>query len=457
MSLSRSHQIVTAENAGQARQDEPNVSSFDVSCTYRARLVFSLSASVLLLGCASTKPLGLMETPVLYHQAAVDPFAHLGPEDKTTLTQVFYATNRAPQDLKTGLPYGNGTSGLLHLGRATVRLGDENTRWEDLYLASVSPNRESLIPLTLQEATELAAIEPDKPGEHALVGDAQSVASAINKELEKTKDKELLIYVHGTKVDFANACALTAEIDHFTGRDLVGVGFAWPSHQNILSYVLGMDVRRATSSAGSLRRLIELLADHTRAEHINLIAYSAGGRVASKALHELRGAYGALDADALKKRFRLGAVIFAAADVPVDRFLERLPAISELSDQVVVTVSDGDDALEAAKSLMGGQSRMGTLEAEDEEEAFATSHDLENLEIIDVSRGQGERGFDIEGHHYWYRHPWASSDIVLLVRTELEPPHRGLEPAERPRVWFFAPHYPQSVQDAARQALKGQW
>lgn len=430
---------------------------FDLTLTDRALPVSGLFLSVLLLGCAAPKPLGLMETPVLYHGAAIDPFAHLGPEDKTTLAHVFYATNRAPQDPESGVPYGNATSALLHLGRATVRIGDADTRWDDLYLASVSPSRGSTIPLSLLDVAELSAVHPGGGDEQALAGGAQAIAAAINKELERTEAKELLIYVHGAKVDFAHACILTAEIDHFTGRDLVGIGFAWPSHQNILSYALGIDVRRAKDASASLRRLIELLAEHTRAEHINLIAYSAGARVASRALHELRGAYSGLDAAALRQRLRLGAVVFAAADVPVDRFLERLPAMGELADQVVVTVSDADGALQAAKSLMGGDARVGTLEAEDEEEAFALSHRIRNFEIIDVSQGQGQRGFDIEGHGYWYRHPWASSDIILLVRTALEPPHRGLEPAEHPGVWFFAPHYPRSVQNAARQALKGQW
>ena len=46
-----------------------------------------------------------------------------------------------------------------------------------------------------------------------------------------------MVYVHGTKVDFVNATILTAEIDHFAGRDFVGLAFAWPSHQNILLYL----------------------------------------------------------------------------------------------------------------------------------------------------------------------------------------------------------------------------
>jgi hypothetical protein len=90
-------------------------------------------------------------------------------------------------------------------------------------------------------------------------------------------------------------------------------------------------------------------------------------------------------------------------------------------------------------------------------EAFALSRAIDNLEIIDLSRGQEHRGFDITGHHYWYRHPWASSDIVFLLRTDLPSHRRGLSPAVTERVWFFSPDYPERARAALLRELKGQW
>jgi esterase/lipase superfamily enzyme len=83
----------------------------------------------------------------------------------------------------------------------------------------------------------------------------QKFIDAINKELDKAVDKEIMVYVHGTKVDFANATILTAEVGHFAGRDFVGLAFAWPSHQNILYYLTGIDVRRALNSSSSSNKL----------------------------------------------------------------------------------------------------------------------------------------------------------------------------------------------------------
>ncbi|MCK5487568.1 MAG: alpha/beta hydrolase, partial [Desulfobacterales bacterium] len=276
-------------------------------------------------------------------------------------------------------------------------------------------------------------------------------------ELAEAVDKEIIVYVHGTKVDFANSTILTAEIDYFAGRDFVGLAFAWPSHQNILFYLSGIDVRRALNSSAALQSLLVLLSEHTTAEHINILAYSAGGKVASKALYEMRQTFSDLDSSELRGKFRLGSMVFAAADVSVDVFLERIPAISELANQVVVTVTDDDNALKAAKLLMGGAFRAGSSEAERIEEAFIVSNNLSNVEIIDVSMGQNVRGFDIVGHHYWYRHPWMSSDIIFIMRTDLPPSLRGLSPAELEGIWYLSADYPEKIRKAAEVELEGQW
>jgi esterase/lipase superfamily enzyme len=179
--------------------------------------------------------------------------------------------------------------------------------------------------------------------------------------------------------------------------------------------------------------------------------------VASKALFEIRQTYSALSSEELQEKFRLGAVVFAAADVEVDKFLSRLPAISELADQVVITVTDDDNALKAAKKFMHGKARAGTADAEIIEERFIVENKLTNVEIIDVSRGQEIRGFDITGHHYWYRHPWMSSDIIFVMRTNLPPERRGLSSTELEGVWYLAENYPEKIQEAAGKELDGQW
>ena len=413
-----------------------------------------------LTACATPTSIEMMPTPALYQDNIVDPFAHLPPSHQRTSMEVFYATGRNAIGSGGNTTYGNTVDSQVHFGRALVRFGEGQLQWSELHHASLSTERTQQIAIYLDSVNPMSSItkvavpaDPDgnqhtsPPVYHAGL---QPYFDAINAQLAQTRDQELLIYVHGTKVDFINAVTLTAELDHFTGRDFVTLAYAWPSHQNILDYVIGIDKQRAVNASYQLKNLLILLAQHTNARKINILCYSAGGRVTSRALHELRQDNAELDSAALKARYRLGTIVFAAADVEVDRFLQRLPDISAVSDQTLITVSDADNVLENARHVMGGAERVGSMGAESIEKRFISEHTLNNVYIIDVSRHKDIRGFDIEGHHYWYRHPWMSSDILFLLLTHQSPEHRGLSPSEDSGIWYFPPDYPAAVHEAAR-------
>ncbi len=426
-------------------------------------------AAVMLCGCSSHEVYTLMPTPVIYQGLSIDPFAHLNSEHKKTLTQVFYATNRIPVYSENKLAYGNDYDADIHLGKAIIRMGDQNSSWDDLRTASLSyveqSEQDKQVILTLDEIIELAELpaESNKTDRLTpeltpdLTQEQQNYINLINEELSKAVDKEIMLFVHGTKADFAGAAILTAEIDHFSGRDFVGIAFDWPSHQDILSYLTGTDVERALNSSTALKQFLIFLSRHTTAKRINILSYSAGGKVTSKALYELRHNFASLNTVELKDKFKLGTVVFAAADVAVDVFLDRLTAISELAQQLVITITDFDNALLASRLFMGGEFRAGTSDAEPLEEQFIVNNHLSNVEIIDISMGQETRQFNIAGHHYWYRHPWVSSDIMFLLRTDLPAHRRGLSAAEMEGIWFLSTDYPDKVKKAAEIELQGQW
>lgn len=419
-----------------------------------------VGAACFLIGCAGPKTLTLMPTPVIFRDKAVDPFAHIGPFHQSQDIKVFYATNRTLESKKAEVSYSNSLDSKLHLGRAKVRIGKPGASWREIVEVSLEAGSEAHrgAPLTVETIEPMVAIPlVDSEGDKRLSPGLKNFIDEINAELAQAVDKEVMVYVHGTKVDFLNSVSLTAELDHFAGRDFVGVAFAWPSHQNIFSYLVGVDVRRALDSSAALQLLLVLLADHTDAQQINVLSYSAGGRVVSKALHELRESVPELTGQALRNRFRLGAVAFAAADVPVDVFLPRLEDVSALADLVVLTTSDDDDVLKAGETFMGGRERAGTEDAKGEEEAFIVDRRLSNVEIIDVSQGKAVRGFDITGHHYWYRHPWTSSDMVFFMRTDLRAEQRGLSASDLYGIWFLSQDYPEKVRKAAIEALDGEW
>jgi esterase/lipase superfamily enzyme len=404
-----------------------------------------------------------MPTPTLYEQDAIELFPALPLEKQATDLQVFYASGRGANPASKQLPYGNTVDSAVHLGTAEVIFGEGMLSWQELLQASTEANRARPVTIQLGRTTELAEVAkipvPDDPDSDQLTPPAeynpaqQPYFDRINAQLSRSQVKELIIYVHGTKVDFLNAVTLTAEIDHFTGRQFVTLAYDWSSHQNILDYLIGIDKRRAVHASYQFKNVLQLLAEHTDAEKIHVISYSAGGRVVSRALHQLALENRDLNKDELRKHFRIGTVIFAAADVEVDRFLSRLEDIASLSEQTVITISDADNVLENARKLMGGESRAGSAKAEQAEQAFIEKHQLLNVHIVDVSRHKELRGFDIEGHHYWYRHPWISSDLVLLLKYGAPPHERALTSSEEHGIWYFAPDYPDAVKAAAKRSI----
>jgi hypothetical protein len=100
---------------------------------------------------------------------------------------------------------------------------------------------------------------------------------------------------------------------------------------------------------------------------------------------------------------------------------------------------------------MGGGSRIGERNVDLTPQELATVRAADRLEVVDVSHGAGQRGFDITGHRYWYDHPWASSDMILAVRSDLPPDERGLEQGSVSFLWGIPPDYPQRLDRQLRR------
>ena len=412
--------------------------------------------TVALVGCGVPER-KLMVTPVLYHSDALDPLSHVDASHRTTSQRVFYATNRdrIHGGYDQPLAYGNQPTDTLQLGMARIRFGETDS-WEALHAASRGDERQEPFNLRLTDVWEHGSIRfRDLEHDPSPTDGSAGFFKAINAQLAIAKDPELILYVHGAKVNFYDACVFAAELNHFAGRDMVPIAFSWPTHQDILRYLSGEDVARARASVRTFESLLRTLAERTTARRINIVCWSAGGRVVSRALEDLSHWEDRLHEDPAD--VRIGAVVFAAPDVPVHDFVARMPEIERVSELVVVTASDDDNALEMASVLMAGGRRIGTINEELPEEELEALNNATRLELVDVSGGKNSRGFDITGHRYWFSHAWVASDVILAVRTRLPAESRGLKQSDFKHVWYFPPDYPDRVRTAALQALHGTW
>jgi esterase/lipase superfamily enzyme len=387
-----------------------------------------------------------MPTPVLFTEMDVGPLDHIPENQRWNPRRVYYATTRRREDDLQRIDYGNSESDELSVGMALIGFGTPNLSWSDLNTYSRQASRPDVVELSIAGLVETGRFSPgdaDTPMRDPN-GSATWLMADLNAAIESARDRDLMIYVHGAKVNFYNANAFAAQLDHFMGRDMTSMAFAWPTRQNMLAYGSGRDVERAYRSAPALASLLDLLARKSVARRIHIVCWSAGGRVVTAALKELHARHSG-EAGDLRERLRIGTVYFAAADVPGDEFVAALPALNDLATRVVVTISSNDSALELAQAVMPGGKRLGQRNEDLGPEQREAVMAADRLEVVDVSLGWEGRGFDITGHRYWFDHPWASTDLILAVRSDLGPGERALSPTDLKLLWGIPADYPERL------------
>lgn len=407
------------------------------------RLILFVAHALLAQGCGvGVQP--LMPTPAVFSEVGVMPLVDVPPERRWTPRRVFYATTRQRTSDRQRVDYGNRVATEVSMGLAFVGFGEYGTTWADLEVASSENPRPQELDLEFSGVVEASRVRSADVGDGANEANETGwLRQAFERSIAETQSGRVLIFVHGAKVNFYNACVFTAQLDHFMGRDTTPVAFSWPTRQNILAYGVGGDVQRAYQAAPALAMLIEMIADRSPATRIDIVCWSAGARVTSRAL----GVLAQRTPKESRAELRIGTVYFAAGDVPRSEFIPLLPDIHDLAQRIIVSVSSNDSALRGASTFMGGGIRIGqtggSVDARDSELLAS----LERLEVVNVSLGSEERGFDITGHRYWFDHPWASSDLVVAISTGLPASDRGLVASDHPSIWALPPDYPAQLRD----------
>ena len=399
------------------------------SAAYLLLLVFAGMA-----GCAASQP-HMIPTPVVFRDARLDMTVNLPSELRSTEVPVFYATTRAPVDSGKPGHYRNAAGNGVMLGVASVRLGPPGWQWDDLIASDFADTYEHARPGDVEHIQEMgrwSGAEGASEAERAFV-------AWINEQLAKTRNPEVVLYVHGYRVLFDEVTVMMGSWSHYLGHGAL-VTFQWPTGQNFWNYLT--DCPRAEQYVPDIERLIALLSE-TRAESVNIIAYSCGSPLLGQALTRLRARHPQEDRAQLAQRYRIGNVIFVASDVDLKTFArEYMPPVMDLARQTIVYMSRNDAAL-GFSSLVAGASRLGRPDIAD-----LTVQDIQRLaadprfQAVDVSdvRGAHEMG-GMRGHGYWYANDWISTDVALSLRHPIPPAGRRLIPGPNRVVWKFPENY----------------
>jgi esterase/lipase superfamily enzyme len=412
---------------------------------------------VLLTACGHT--VTLMPTPEGLRDERFDVFSQNPNIEKDNTVTLFYATNRLPEKNASGLRYSKKFDHTLRFGEATLQLGSEEVTWEQLHEQSTTGERRDTFEISLirtEETGRLAESEsPEMLPEHL----AEFMAT-LNDAISASRFKTLTIYVHGANSSFYRAAAQGAQYRYFTGEQAVVLLFAWPSAENILYY--DTDVKNTKQTVPDFNRLLRLMATYSSAERINIIGYSAGGRLSGTALGRLGREYQLENAELIKEKLRFGQLYFTASDEEMYAFINNVTSYIHLFDGVTVTADTEDSVLSFAKST-DGRFRLGrgpkddrSLDLTDAQNDWITQAINSNrLNFINLGINKIE-GFKFS-HGAWYENPWVSTDVIATLNLGLLPEQRGLEKYKgdfNRHFWYFPPDYMERLKGSLLERRK---
>ncbi len=401
---------------------------------------FWLGILVLLAACQSQ--LLLMPTPEVLKDPQFDLFAANPEPLASNNIASLYVTTREPTS-DNGTPFFHGRPDTeLHMGYAVTRIGEENLNLVELIEQSTTGERVEKFGWTLLEAPILASVPKPTPETTPELPEGMKAAfDALNDYIEENPIKELTIYVHGASNTFYWSVAQGAQFQYFTGDNAMVLTFAWPSPGSIFGY--GRDKRRSDASGQDLAYLIELLAHHSVATRINLIAYSAGGRVVGRALTLLGERYQE------QQDLRLGQVYLTQSDQALEEFVRTLPGFMPLLEGLTVTAAVGDPVLGLSR-LTDRKLRLGAAG-----EGDGVNLDIDDelrQTVIDILNSDRMVFIDLRDipvseyrftHGAWYENSWVSTDVMATLLGGLTARERALEPVivNDVEAWFFPPDY----------------
>lgn len=396
----------------------------------------------------------LMSTPIMYTKGSIKPYVKIPSDVAAPRVNVFYATDRQPTDASIIDPlyYSNDRSMHLYLGRAIVRFGDADMAWADIEQDSLRRDRHRAIPIEIERIEMVhkfgspVELLTDSLKEQALKDDP--FITAIKERLSHSDDKSIFLFVPGFKVNFAYPVLVAAELWHYLGYSGAFIAYSWPSRQRIRDYF--SDVETAAFTAQNFRMLLLYLAQIKDVEHIHILSYSAGARIVSQALHEIRlMAHGLPMAD-IRADLKISRVIFTAPDIDMMLFSSRYrDGFADIVDSITIYTNANDTALNWALRFFGWP-RLGAPG-----ELGLTPGELRSLESIartkSIDVSAAEDAASGNGHGYFVKSPWVSTDILLTLKYGTPPLKRGLIRRRDDFAWEFPKNYPETIREAVRQ------
>lgn len=317
-----------------------------------------------------------------YVDVLAEPVAIVDEQDGATTWEVFFATNRdVESSSSSGVRFGNGQLAVPLFGRAEVTI-PRRRRGESPEVARAALEKGDRGRSRLNEVKILSAAD-------AMYG--------LVRQVEESRQKDLLLFVHGFNVDFDSSLVRTAQIALDMPFNGAVVAYSWPSQGGIGNYEVDEPINAASVEpfARFLTEMLDALPERTR---INIVVHSMGNRIVMKALGRMpRPSNGK----------RIANVVLCAPDVGIADFGMWAPGVVDQAKRTTLYSSQGDGALIVSKSLHLEQ-RAGDAHPP----VVCAGIDTIDCSTID---------FDFLGHNYYGSNVDVLADLFRVVKEDRDP------------------------------------
>jgi esterase/lipase superfamily enzyme/HEAT repeat protein len=260
---------------------------------------------------------------------------------------------------------------------------------------------------------------------HIVLGRVQPLSNqAFFADLEgelNQKGRNVLVFIHGYNVSFADAARRTAQMASDLKFPGAAVFYSWPSQAHWYKY--RVDEKNVELSVEQLKSFLLAVAQRSQATSINLVAHSMGNRLLTEALKEI-------DASSRDQGTLFNQVVLAAPDIDAAVFKNRIaPAIVTKAHRITLYASSKDLALYASRQFNSGDARAG--------DAGTDVLVIPGIETIDASAGD----CSLLGHCYYGDSVSILHDIQQLLADRPARDRQCLHaiPRDGSMYWVFEP------------------
>jgi esterase/lipase superfamily enzyme len=326
-----------------------------------------------------------------YVDTLAEPVAITNWSSSSCQWQIFVATNRDRFNATADLAAENRVLESVAYGQSEVTLPRQQ-RGKDPKLAS---SRKPMFGIVKRGSTEENDIAQAKS---QLLSESEFLAG-VNNQLERSRQQDLLVFVHGFNVSFDAAVIRTAQIGLDMPFNGALVAYCWPSQGGVFNYDDDEQINKA-SVAPFTEFLTTLRAGVPAETRINIVVHSMGNRIVMESLSNLAEPR-RLDPNDRKP---FTNVVLCAPDVGHGDFRKWASGVVAQAERVTLYANSSDTALIASKGLHA-EHRAG----DSEKLAIA-----DGIESIDCSRID----FTFMGHSYYGSNTDVLSDLFMLLKED---------------------------------------